>query len=365
MQPLEQQKASHAAELYVVIHGQRPGTHGASESDNGLVETRRSPIAIAIGAAAVAAVIGAVGFVVERTTSSDIGGANVGVVSVMSTLVRGGNTVGAGVIVTPSGEVLTTYHLINGALSINLQLAASGASYSAAVTGIDPSDDIAVLQVQNVSSLPTVSIGDSAHVAVGDHVTAVGSAPSAGGRPVESQGAVRALGQTITVSDAHGSNVRTLLGLIQTDAAISTSDDGGPLVSADGRVVGIDTAGSGNAYAIPIDLAISIVHSVESGSPNPKVLRGHGAFLGVDVEDRGPPPGASVNAVEPGSPAQAAGIVALDVIVALDHTPIDSVSALQHAVATHHPGDRVSVAWLDPLGQRHSAMLQLVSGFAA
>ena len=367
-----------------MIGGHRSGTIGAPESDNGVMETRdvsigraaasagpppttrrRSPFAIAIGAVAGAAVIGAVGFVVERTTSSDIGGANAGVVSVISTLVRGGTTVGAGVIVTPSGEVLTNYHVINGALSINLQLAASGASYSAAITAFDPADDIAVLQVQNVANLPAVSIGDSAHVAVGDHVTAVGSAPGSGRNPVESQGAVRALGQTITISDAHGSNVRTLLGMIQTDAAIRTSDDGGPLVGADGRVIGIDTASSGNAYAIPIDLAISIVHDVESGTPNPKVFRGQGAFLGVNVQDHASPPGAEVNSVEAGSPAQAAGIAAPDVIVALDRTPIDSVSALQHAVAAHRPGDRVTLAWLDMFGQRHSATLQLVSGFAA
>src|ERR1700680_1997435 len=152
---------------------------------------RRSPIAIAIGAVLVAGAIGAVGFLVQRTTSSGIGGVNAGVVSVTSSLVRGGTTVGAGVIIAPSGEVLTNYHVITGALSIRLRVAASGASYSAFVSGIDPSDDIAVLRAPDASNLPTVSIGDSAHVAVGDHVTAVGAA-DAGQGPVESQGAVLA-----------------------------------------------------------------------------------------------------------------------------------------------------------------------------
>ena len=376
-----------------MIHGHRRGAIGASESDNGAVETRdvsigqaaasagpppstrrRSPIAIAIGAAALAAVIGAVGFVVERTTSSDIGGANAGVVSVMSTLVRGGTTVGAGVIVTPLGEVLTNYHVVTGARSIRLRIAASGASYSAFVTGIDPSDDVAVLRIPNVSNMPTVSIGDSTHVRVGDHVTAVGAASDVGSGPVESQGAVVALAQTISISDSRGSTV-TLLGMIQTDAAITAAAEGGPLIAGDGHVIGLDAAGAGRlgaaqastggGYAIPIDTAIAIAHDVESGAPNPKVFRGQGAFLGVDVQDHASPPGAEVNSVEPGSPAQAAGIAAHDVIVALDHTAIDSVSGLQHAVAAHQPGDRVTLVWLDMLGQRHSATLQLVSGFAA
>ena len=335
---------------------------------------RRSPIAIAIGAVLVAGVVGAVGFAVERTTSSGTGGVNAGVVSVTSTLVRGGTTVGAGMIITPSGEVLTTYHAINGAQSIQVRLAASGGSFSAFVNGIDPSDDIAVLRVPDASSLPSVSIGDSAHVAVGDHVTAVGVAPGTGSALVEAQGAVVALGQTITVSDSRGSNVRTQAGMIQTDAAINSSDDGGPLVNSDGHVIGIDAgagrlgaaqAGGSAAYAIPINTATAIVRAVESGAPNPKVFRGQGAFLGVDVQNHSSPPGAEVNSVEPGSPARAAGIGARDVIVALDHTPIDSVKALQHAVAAHRPGDRVTIEWLDSLGQRHSATLQLVSGFAA
>ena len=327
---------------------------------------------MALGALLVAAVIGAVGFVVERTTSS-VGGASTGVVSVTTTLLGGGIRSGAGMIIAPSGEVLTTYHVINGVLSIRLQLAASGASYPAAVTGIDPSDDLAVLQVQNASDLPVVTIGGSAHVAVGDHVTAIGA--GSGGGPVETQGAVLALGQTVTASDSRGSNVRTLLGMIQTDAVINASDDGGPLVNGDGQVIGIETAAtartgaaqaaSGAAYAIPIDTATAIAHAIESGTPNPKVFHGHGAFLGVDVEDRGSPSGAEVNAVEPGSPAQAVGISALDVIVAVNQMPIGSFSALQHAISAHHPGDRVTVAWLDPLGQRHSATLQLVTGFAA
>jgi S1-C subfamily serine protease len=366
---------------------------GAWESDNAVMETRdvsiagepagagahptsrwRSPFAIAIGAVLVAGIVGAVGFAVERTTSSSPGGVNAGVVSVTSTLVRGGTTVGAGMIITPSGEVLTTYHAINGAQSIQVRLPASGASFPAFVNGIDPTDDIAVLRVPDASSLPSVSIGDSAHVAVGDHVTAVGVAPGTGSGLVEAQGAVVALGQTITVSDSRGSNVRTQVGMIQTDAAINPSDDGGPLVSSDGHVIGVD-AGAGRlgaaqsgtvpAYAIPINTATAIVRDIESGAPNPKVFRGEGAFLGVDVQNHTSPPGAEVNSVEPGSPARAAGITAHDVIVALDHTPIDSVTALQLAVAAHRPGDRVTIAWLDPLGQRHSATLQLVNGFAA
>jgi len=203
-------------------------------------------------------------------------------------------------------------------------------------------------------------------------VTAVGAASDAGSGPVETQGSVVALGQTLSIADSRGSTV-TLLGMIHTDAAFAAAAEGGPLIGSDGRVIGIDAAGTGRlsaaqnsrgGYAIPIDTAIAIAHDVESGTPNPKVFRGLGAFLGVDVQDLASPPGARVVSVEPASPAQAAGIAAPDVIVALDHTPIDSVSSLQHAVGAHQPGDRVTVAWLDAAGQRHSAALQLVTGFA-
>jgi S1-C subfamily serine protease len=138
-------------------------------------------------------------------------------------------------------------------------------------------------------------------------------------------------------------------------------------VTSDGKVVGMNTAASasyrfqaasGVSFAIPINTALSVAKQIESGkAPNGGTL-GTGAFLGVSV-DRTQTGGAVIAGVPSGTPAQAAGIVAGDTITSVDGKAITSATDLTSALATHKPGDKVSVGWDDRTGQHHTALVTL------
>ncbi|MBV9100008.1 MAG: PDZ domain-containing protein [Candidatus Dormibacteraeota bacterium] len=329
----------------------------------------RSPAAIAAAALLLAAVLGATGFLLERA-STTIGGAAAAVVAVAGDLVGGAIVHGSGVLITPSGDVVTSYHNVGGALTIHVLVPSTSSGYVAAVAGLDPTDDLALLQLENVSGLPSVSL-DARALSVNDHVTAVGANTS--GSPLEAQLAVSKLNQSATALHPSSTNAQNLTGLVQLSGQIPASACGGALVDAGGDVVGIDTVGGGPpgqqgsadvAFATPAALVATIVHDILTGTPDPRILQGGGAFLGVDVHDSLSPPGAAVAGIEAGSPAQAAGITPGDVVVALGSTPVDSVASLHDAVQRHHPGDRVTVVWLDPTGARRAATVVLVAGSA-
>ncbi|MFN2568046.1 MAG: S1C family serine protease [Candidatus Dormibacteria bacterium] len=298
---------------------------------------------------------------------------NPAVVDITSTI-SGGTAAGTGMVISPSGQVLTNNHVIAGATGIRVQVNGSGPTYTARVVGDDPADDVAVLQMDRASNLKTVSFGDSAKVSVGDGVVAIGNALGRGGPLSVTQGAVTAVNQTITAGDAIGSS-ETLHGLIQIDAPIQPGDSGGPLVNAAGKVVGVNTAADANgrlrsasrlAFAVPINTARTIAEQIQSGRAGGNVQIGPGAFLGVGIVDPQSQgrltPGALVIRVQPGSPAQQAGLAVGDVIVGVGGAVVDSASALTPAMRTHHPGDRVSVAWIGQSGQRHEVTVQLAAG---
>jgi S1-C subfamily serine protease len=296
------------------------------------------------------------------------------VVDITTTLGSQGSAAGTGMVITSSGEVLTNNHVVQGATSIKAQIAGAGRIYTAHVLGVDPTDDIALLQLQNASGLTAINVGNSSHVAVGDQIVAIGNALGRGGIPQVSQGAITALNQTITASDVGGANAETLTGLIQINAPIQPGDSGGPLVNSAGQVIGIDTAAQTSGFrrrttpstigfAIPINNALSIVHQIESGQPSPNIQSGQGPLLGVEVQDAtGQTAGAMVASVQSGSPAASAGLVAGDVIVGLGGTTVDSAAALGTAIHSHHVGDRVQVSWVDQSGQQHSATVSLAAG---
>ena len=143
---------------------------------------------------------------------------------------------GTGVILTPDGDVLTNAHVIANAGAIKVKLPTGDKTYDAVLLGSDPAADVAVIHVQGVSNLPTVTLGRSANVRVGDQVVAIGNALALPGGPTVTTGIVSALDRTI------GSGTRRLTNLIQTDAAINPGNSGGPLVNANAEVVGINTA---------------------------------------------------------------------------------------------------------------------------
>ena len=296
---------------------------------------------------------------------------------------------GTGIVLDESGVVLTNNHVITGASSINVTDVGNGQSYPATVVGYDSVHDIAVLQLQGASGLPTATLGDSGTVTVGDPIAAIGNAEGRGGTPSIVGGTVSALDQTVTVSDEITGNSEQLTGLIEVAAGIQPGDSGGPLINVAGQVIGIDTAGSassqsgqsgGDGLAIPINDAIAISKQIQAGTASATVHIGATGVLGVLVTNTSGPsehgrrahqqsrttvpaaPGAAVAGLASGSPAGQAGLVAGDVIVSLDGTTIDSPSALASALTAHHPGDSVQLTWVDTAGQQHTATVVLSPG---
>jgi S1-C subfamily serine protease len=309
--------------------------------------------------------------------------ATAGVVNIDTNLAFGtGSGAGTGMLLTDSGEVLTNNHVVSGASDIQVEVPATGQTYRAKVVGTDATDDVAVIQLDGASGLPTVNLGDSSRVKVGDAVVAVGNAGGQGGAPTVVNGSVRALDQQITVGDPASGVQEQLSGLIQTDAPLQPGDSGGPLMDSSSRVVGMDTAAqvgrrfqsSNEGYAIPINHALDIAHKIEAGQSSGDIQIGAPAFLGVEIVSpsqadsvlggSGPPSdnGAVVADVEPGTPAAKAGLGSGDEIVAIDGQAVDSPTALKTVMKTHKPGDRITVSWLDSSGNRHDATVVLAAG---
>ncbi len=311
---------------------------------------------------------------------------------------------GTGMIVTSSGDVLTNNHVIQGATSISAKIAGTSKTYSAKVLGTDPTDDVALIQLQNASGLPTVQLGDSSTVSVGDPVVAIGNALDLPGSPTVTEGTVSALNRSITAGDSSSSNTEQLSGLIQTDAPLAPGNSGGPLVNSHGQVIGMNTAAASDSqdqssssnvgFAIPINTAETIAQEIQSGSTsNSNIKYGSPAFLGVDVESvnsssggggsfgNGPfggffgnggsgtspsvTSGAVVESVVPNTPAASIGLQAGDVITSFDGHTINSPNDLTQVIQGLHPGDTVSIGWVDSLGQQHTANVQLGTGGAA
>ncbi len=269
---------------------------------------------------------------------------------------------GTGMILTPSGEVLTNNHVIEGATSITVALYGSTHQYAASVIGTDPTADMALLQVHGTGTLPTVTLGNSADTQVGDAVIAIGNALGLAGGPTVTNGIISAEGRTVTASDSVTGATETLTDMFQTDAAINPGNSGGPLVDAQGEVIAMNTAvasgtGSGNApaqnigFAIPVDKIEALLPLLAKGGTVAKSP----AYLGVEIltltsglrAEYGftPTSGALVAAVEPGSPASQAGLAAGDVIVKVDSTAITSAESLSVAIRSYHPGDQVTITY--------------------
>lgn len=306
------------------------------------------------------------------TTSPATAAQQVGVVDITTTLNYGqGKAAGTGIVLTADGEILTNNHVIQDSTAITVTVVSTGKSYTATVVGTDPSDDVSVLQLKDASGLATAKLGDSAKVAVGTAVTAVGNAGGTGGTPTAAPGAVTALNQSLTASDSNGGNAEQLTGMIEVNAAIAAGDSGGPLYdNATGSVIGIDTAAStsrfGNSavtgFAIPIAKALGIADQIESGKASSTVHLGYPAFLGVRLSPANQGSGATIAGVVSGSAAAKAGLQAGDTVTAVDGAAVSSAGGLSSALANHKPGDQVRLGYTDAAGQSHSVTVTLGAG---
>jgi serine protease Do len=263
---------------------------------------------------------------------------------------------GSGFIISSDGLILTNKHVVSDTNASYSVLTNDGKTYTAKVLARDPDQDLAVLKI-DASGLPTVTLGDSDGLQLGQTAIAIGNALGQFSNTV-SVGVVSGLSRTVTASSPDDSSEQeTISGVIQTDAAINPGNSGGPLLNLQGQVIGIDTAlasGAENiAFAIPIDEAKHDITSVQATgqiqSPflgvrylpvTPTLAQQQNLPVTAGALVRGDSTGP---AVEPGSPAAKAGVQAEDIITQVDNTPINSENDLGTVIDQYSVGDAVTL----------------------
>jgi putative serine protease PepD len=257
-----------------------------------------------------------------------------------------GEAVGTGVVVSDDGEILTNAHVIADATEIRVRLAGETEPRAADLVASDLGNDLALLQIE-ADDLTPAKFAPSDDVAIGDEVVAIGFALDLDGEPSVTHGIVSALDRTLRITDG------ALDRLIQTDAAISSGNSGGPLVDSTGLVVGINTAvarSDATTAATNVGFAIAIAEVEDvlaalrdraGGEPRSE------GFLGVSLDDRSDGgQGAVVTEVADGSPASDVGLEQGDVILSIDESTTDGAEGVVAAVRDREPGDEVEVVVL-------------------
>ena len=260
---------------------------------------------------------------------------------------------GSGFIVSDNGLILTNKHVVSDEKASYTVFTNDGKKYDATVLARDPAQDLAVLQIQ-ASSLPTVELGDSDSLELGQTAIAIGNALGEY-RNTVSVGVVSGLSRNVTASGQGSSE--TIQGVIQTDAAINPGNSGGPLLNLRGQVVGINTAVATNAqnvgFAMPINRAKKDIGSVRATgtiqspylgvrymllTPDlakaQKITLDHGAL--VRGSNDGP-------AVQPGSPAEKAGVMAEDIITSINGKQVDADHPLSGLISDLSIGQTVNL----------------------
>ena len=216
-----------------------------------------------------------------------------GLVDITSTLTYASETAeGTGMILSPSGLVLTNNHVIDGATEVKVSLADDASqTYTARVVGDDSVNDVALLQLTRASNLATVSFGNSSQVRVGTPVLALGDAEGRG-RVTPAQGDISGLDRSIQASDEGSNTIEDLNHMLETNAQIQQGDSGGALANSAGQVIGMITAASTGpggqpggtmGFAIPINTALAIARQIADDRPTSTVYIGLPGFLGVEV----------------------------------------------------------------------------------
>ncbi len=260
---------------------------------------------------------------------------------------------GSGAIIDQQGHILTNNHVVEPAQALKVTLP-DGRTFNAQVVGRDPVTDLAVIQIQG-SNLPTIPMGDSDKLQVGDWVVAIGNALGLEGGPTVTKGVVSALNRNITEE-----NGVSIPGLIQTDAAINPGNSGGPLVNLNGEIVGINTAvpgptnqgiqPSGIGFAISINEAKPIIQQLITtgriirpylGVAPVTITPAIAAQLGLPVEK-----GVVLDSVASNSPAAKAGLQPGDVITAVNGKPISNELDLRQAIQAQKIGDTIQMTVL-------------------
>ena len=250
--------------------------------------------------------------------------------------ISAGQATGSGFVVSEDGYIVTNAHVVDGASDVTVKIG-DGEKRSARVVGADDSTDIAVLKIDpDDEELAPLAFADSDAVDVGDPVVAIGN-PYGLDRTLTT-GVISALQRNIPAPNGF-----SIDGVLQTDAALNPGNSGGPLLDSSGRVIGVNSqiesrsgANSGIGFAVPSNTVKTVVDLLVAG----KEIR-H-AYLGVQTTDADGG-GARVASVQPGSPADEAGVRAGDVVRAFDGKEVTDSASLSAQVNHHQAGDKVEV----------------------
>lgn len=259
-----------------------------------------------------------------------------------------GKSVGSGVLFDKQGYIVTNNHVVAGGKEVNVSLS-NGKTVPGVVVGTDPSTDLAVVKIDGADDLPVAEFGDSSALQVGETAIAIGNPLGLEFQGTVTVGVISALNRSLSDMDQR-------FPLIQTDAAINPGNSGGALVTADGKVVGINSAKiakegvEGMGFAIPINQAKGIIEQLIS---NGKVTR---AYLGVYAADKDiamrygynwdqGKKGVLVMKIASMSPLSLTDIRPGDYIMAIDDKEINSVKEIQAVMDEHKPGDRVNLTY--------------------
>lgn len=270
----------------------------------------------------------------------------------------GSASAGTGIIVSENGYILTNKHVVEGSSDI-LIVTNDGNSYdNVKIITTDPLSDIAILKISNAKGLKAAELGDSKALNIGQQVIAIGNALGEYDGTVTS-GIISGVGRTVNASSDDGATKETLTDMIQTDAAINSGNSGGPLVNAQGQVVGINTAvaseAQGIGFAIPISSVKGILKSISEGktpnraylganyiSVNPQVQKAYNlnASKGALIKNR------NGKSIISGSPAQKAGLKDGDIITKIDDIEISKNISLGSLIGEKSAGDKIKVTYL-------------------
>jgi putative serine protease PepD len=267
-----------------------------------------------------------------------------------------GEGTGTGVVLTADGEILTNAHVVADATEVHVRFAGETEPRRAKVLASDPGNDLALLKIE-ATDLKPATFAQPGTIRIGDGVIAIGYALDLDGGPTVTSGIISALKRTIITEN----------GLIQTDAAISSGNSGGPLVNFRGEVVGINTAvarsdansaANNVGFSIAVDEIVPVLEQLRSQAGGQVRQEG---FLGVGLAERTDGgQGAIISSVQPNSPASLAGIKESDIVLSVDGEPIDGQAGLVAAIRDASPGQTVEIELLRD-GKRITVKAKLVA----